>query len=120
MNRRSVRLSVCQAICVILAEVLWLGPITATEPAASEWKYRADLLRPFWQGTVMHGESVLFIKDDVTGESHAAVLFPILELPIVQDSTGTISEKSNFQLVRESLHDRFRNCDDRRNRKNTN
>ncbi len=104
MNRRSVRLSVCQAICVILAEVLWLGPITATEPAASEWKYRADLLRPFWQGTVMHGESVLFIKDDVTGESHAAVLFPILELPIVQDSTGTIryEEGRDFAWKRDS------------------
>ena len=39
----------------------------------------------------MQGESVLFIKDEATGESRASVLFPILEMPIVQDSTGTVT-----------------------------
>ncbi len=80
-------------VCIALCFIAFLRPglVTADEQEVSEWKYRTDLLRPFWQGTVMQGESVLFIKDEATGERRASVLFPILEMPIVQDSTGTVT-----------------------------
>ncbi len=67
-----------------------LGSILADEPAKPEWEYQADLLRPFWQGTVMHSESVLFIKDKATGEARASVLFPIQQMLNVQDSSGAV------------------------------
>lgn len=52
-----------------------------TEPSAtSHWQYDAGLLRPFWQGDVVHGESVLFIKDPSTGEATAQLLFPVREV----------------------------------------
>ncbi|MDA1231972.1 MAG: hypothetical protein O2856_14460, partial [Planctomycetota bacterium] len=74
-------------------------PVAADEPTRLEWKYQADLLRPFWQGTVMQGESVLFIKDEATGESRASVLFPILEMPMVQDSTGAVTYEEGRDFV---------------------
>ncbi len=51
MNLRIVGLVPC------LAAILWHGLLSADEPAKLEWKYSVDLLRPFWQGTVIHGES---------------------------------------------------------------
>lgn len=74
-----------------LTAILWHGHVLADDATKPEWTYNADLLRPFWQGTVMHAESVLFMKDEATGEGRASVLFPILEAPVVQDSTGTIT-----------------------------
>jgi hypothetical protein len=61
--------------------VLWLIVLSqvlgyAEEPAKSAWNYRAELLRPFWQGNVVEDESVLFIRDEITGEARASVLFP--------------------------------------------
>lgn len=42
-------------------------PAVAQEPAASKWKYRAEVLRPFWISDTMEGESVLFLRDEGTG-----------------------------------------------------
>ena len=98
MNQRIAVLVSC------LAAISWYGLTSADEPENPEWKYSVDLLRPFWQGTVMHGESVLFIRDEATGEGRASVLFPILETPVVQDSTGTITyeEGRDFLWHRDS------------------
>jgi hypothetical protein len=73
MNQRIALLLPC------FAAILCHGLISADEPAKLEWKYSVDLLRSFWQGTVIHGESVLFIRDEATGEGRASVLIPILE-----------------------------------------
>ena len=98
MNHRIFHLILC------LAAFSRPGLITADDPAKPEWKYQVDLLRPFWQGTVMQGESVLFMKDEATGECRASVLFQILEVPIVQDSTGTVTyeEGRDFLWKRDS------------------
>lgn len=37
------------------------------QSAAVAWQYSADVLRPFWQGRVVDGESVLFVRDASTG-----------------------------------------------------
>ena len=51
MNQRIALLLPC------FAAILCHGLVSADEPAKLEWKYSVDLLRPFWQGTVIHGES---------------------------------------------------------------
>ena len=73
MNQRIALLLPC------FAAILCHGLISADEPAKLEWKYNVGLLRPFWQGTVIHGESVLFIRGEATDEGRASVRIPILE-----------------------------------------
>jgi len=102
MNHRIVLFVLCLAVfsgpCFVTAEE------KSEEKAPPEWKYKADLLRPFWQGTVMQGESVLFIRDETTGESHASVLFPILDVPVIHNSSGTVTYEAgrDFLWNRES------------------
>ena len=81
-----------------------LGPDTAVvavadDPSKPAWTYSAGLMRPFWRGTVMEGESVLFIKDEKTGEARASVLFPIETILAVRNSRGdvTYQEGRDFQ-----------------------
>jgi acyl-CoA thioesterase-1 len=79
-----------------LAFVCMLG---AEEPAKTHWKYSPELLRPFWQGEQVAGESVLFIKDAKTGEAKASVLFPILKVQAVSNSAGTITYEAGKDYV---------------------
>ena len=65
----------------------------------SKWTYRPELLRPFWQGETVEGESVLFIKDEKTGEARAAVLFPITEVLAVRNSAGDLAYESGKDFV---------------------
>jgi acyl-CoA thioesterase-1 len=60
-------------------------------PKPQPWKYSASLLRPFWQGETVEGESVLFIKDPATGEARASVLFPIREIVAIRNSAGDVT-----------------------------
>lgn len=71
-----------------------LTPIVAQDPSSEKWNYSAELLRPFWEGDTIHGESVLFIRDDASGEARADVLFPIVDVLAIQDSTGAVSYES--------------------------
>ena len=73
-------------IAIVAGWILNLGSIfhanvSADEksgpPATSPWQSDAGLLRPFWQGDVVHGESVQFIKDPSTGEATVQLLFPV-------------------------------------------
>jgi lysophospholipase L1-like esterase len=63
----------------------------AAEPARPMWSYVPELMRPFWQGETMEGESVLFIKDPQTGEARASVLFPIREVVAIRNSVGDVT-----------------------------
>lgn len=71
----------------------------ADEPAKPTWRYAPELLRPFWQGEVIEGESVLFIKDEKTGEARAAVLFPIQEVLSVKNSVGDVAYENGKDFV---------------------
>ncbi len=46
----------------------------------ADWTYDAGLMRPFWLGDTVDGESVLFIKDPATGEAKAQLLFPVEDI----------------------------------------
>ncbi|MDB5386974.1 MAG: GDSL-like Lipase/Acylhydrolase [Planctomycetaceae bacterium] len=83
-----------------------LGVVCATvafgdEPAKTHWKYAPELMRPFWEGDQVEGESVLFIKDPKSAEAKAVVLFPILKVQAIRNSAGTVTyEEGRDYLVK--------------------
>jgi lysophospholipase L1-like esterase len=64
-----------------------------------EWTYAPDLLRPFWEGDTVVGESVLFIKDEDAAEAKAAVLFPITKVLAVRNSAGNVTYEEGRDYV---------------------
>ncbi|WP_165069882.1 SGNH/GDSL hydrolase family protein [Paludisphaera rhizosphaerae] len=75
------------------------GGSRAQEAARTEWVGSEELLRPFWLGEVMEGESVLFIKDEKSGEARASVLFPIRKMIAVRSSTGEVQFEEGRDYV---------------------
>lgn len=71
----------------------------ADDAAKPAWTYRPELLRPFWQGDTVEGEPVLFIKDAKTGETRAALLFPIKEVLAVRNSAGDVTYEQGRDFV---------------------
>lgn len=71
----------------------------ALDPPKPAWNYAPELLRPFWQGDVVEGESVLFIRDAQTGEARASVLFPIQELLAVRNSAGDVTYENGKDFL---------------------
>lgn len=71
----------------------------ADEPTKPTWQYSPELLKPFWLGDVVEGESVLFIKDEKSGEARASVLFPIQEVLSVKNSIGDVTYENGKDFV---------------------
>ncbi len=95
-----------QILFVLFLVSMMCGAACAQEPASAAWKYSPDLLRPFWQGTIMEGESVLFIKDAKTGKARASVLFPVLHVLAVRNSRGdTTYEEGRDYLCKPGSRD---------------
>ena len=65
--------------------------LAQNESAETRWKYDSDLLRPFWQGDTIEGESVLFIRETDKGEAKASVLFPVRKILSVRNSSGDVT-----------------------------
>jgi lysophospholipase L1-like esterase len=78
--------------CVLCLSVA--NGISAQQPDQHVWQYKPELLRPFWAGGVVQGESVLFIKDEKTGQASAKVLFAIQDVIQIQNSSGTVTYES--------------------------
>lgn len=94
----------CRTIRLRDFALLWLlcsyaPALMADEPTQPQWKYRPELLRPFWTGTVVEGESVLFIGDQQTGTATASLLFPVTEIIAVQNSAGNVTFESGKDYV---------------------
>ena len=103
------------ALFVTLTMGLGVGFARGDEPPSHpEWKYRADALRPFWRGTVMEGESVLFIRDEesssletksdakrdpAAGVARAKVLFPIEKVLSAKNSSGEVEYEEGRDFV---------------------
>lgn len=64
------------------------GLVGAAEPT---WTYRPEAMRPFWDGEVMEGESVLFIREDGKEAATASVLLPIRKIVTVRNSAGDVT-----------------------------
>ena len=73
--------------------------IVAEVASKPGWKYAPELMRPFWQGNVMEGESILFIKDPTTGEAKASVLFPVQQILAVRNSAGDLAYENGRDYV---------------------
>ncbi|MEX2026987.1 MAG: SGNH/GDSL hydrolase family protein [Pirellulaceae bacterium] len=71
----------------------------ADEPAKPAWSYSSALLRPFWLGNTVHGESVLFIKDEKSGEAKASVLFRVEKVLAVRNSAGDVTYEEGRDYV---------------------
>ncbi|MBS0263603.1 MAG: SGNH/GDSL hydrolase family protein [Planctomycetes bacterium] len=85
---------------VIAILILWFGAqISAQEAARPKWKYDPTLTRPFWEGEIVAGESVLFIKDEKSGEARASVLFPVLEIVSVKNSAGDLTYENGRDYI---------------------
>ncbi|MCC7419966.1 MAG: VCBS repeat-containing protein [Planctomycetaceae bacterium] len=76
------------------ATALW-----GADPAPPQWSYSPALLRPFWEGDEVEGESVLFIKDEKTGEARASLLFPVTEIVAVRSSAGDVTYENGKDYV---------------------
>ena len=84
--------------------ILGSGAVVAEAPVSADWNYQPTLLRPVWQGELVEGESVLFIRDAATGEASASGLFPITQVLSVTSSTGekTYEEGRDYRWERDS------------------
>ncbi|MCA9124414.1 MAG: SGNH/GDSL hydrolase family protein [Planctomycetaceae bacterium] len=68
--------------------LMWLRSLSAQSTLDKEWQYNPSLLRPFWQGDTVEKETALFIRNEVTSEGRASVLFPITRVLSVSNSAG--------------------------------
>jgi acyl-CoA thioesterase-1 len=89
----------CFLVAVVTYALSSLEPLAAQTPEPSKWNYRPELLRPFWLGDTVTGESVLFIRDEATGEARASVLFPVTEVLTVQNSAGDVTYECGRDFV---------------------
>lgn len=99
-SRRAFVVSIDSLVSFLF--VVWLGLVSlaqAQEPAKHEWQYAPQLLRPFWQGDTVEGESVLFIKDATTNEAKVSVLFPVQAVLAVRNSAGDVTYEAGRDYV---------------------
>ncbi len=86
----------CRFLLVALLLSLPFTPLaisadeTATQ-ATPTWKYAPELLRPFWHGETVHGESVLFLKSSESEPAKSKLYFPFVKVLAVTNSAGTIT-----------------------------
>jgi acyl-CoA thioesterase I len=92
----------CHSLQAVFAMLCLLGghaSVLAADDATPVWNYRPELLRPFWTGDVVEGESVLFVRDEKTGEARASVLFPIQDVLSVRNSVGDVTYENGKDYV---------------------
>jgi lysophospholipase L1-like esterase len=63
--------------------------VTAAEPAAP-WNFTPEQLRPFWLSGTMHGESVLFLKENDDSPPSVSLLLTPTKILSVCSSSGEI------------------------------
>src|SRR5260221_8492893 len=85
---RILRPGFLTAIGIIATVALKPADLRSDEHGRANWTYNADLIRPFWEGTVVRGESVLFIRNSESGVAKASVLFPVQKVLNVRNSAG--------------------------------
>ncbi|MCA9117449.1 MAG: VCBS repeat-containing protein [Planctomycetaceae bacterium] len=89
---------------VLATGLLFIASLPAEEPAPApaKWQYQPELLRPFWQGEVVEGESILFLRDPETGEARGEILFPATAVLSVQNSAGDVTYKEGKDYLWEA------------------
>lgn len=97
MPRLSLRITSVLVACCAFAFVPSIMEAQETKEPAVRWKTTADMLRPFWTGTVVEGESVLFVKDKDSGIASARVLFPIRKVVRITRATDWQQDVEPFE-----------------------
>ncbi|MBN2296580.1 MAG: SGNH/GDSL hydrolase family protein [Pirellulales bacterium] len=64
----------------------------------SPWKFSHEQLRPFWQSTIMYGESLLFLADKGASPK-ALLLFQPTRIVSVCDSSGKITYEPGHDYI---------------------
>ena len=85
------RLALSFILTLLILQLITEQALAQESAKTNLWKYDPALLRPFWMGEVVEGESVLFIKNSENAVARAEVLFPILEIISVQNSRGDVT-----------------------------
>ena len=83
----------------LLSALAIVAESLAQETAKPTWRYEPELLRPFWEGDVVAGESVLFIRAAQEGEARASVLFPVVEILAIRNSAGDVTYQNGKDYV---------------------
>ena len=84
---------------ILLLIVLMQTAARSQESGEGVWEYRSELLRPFWQGETVEGESVLFIRDPESGRTSASILFPARRILAVRNSAGDVTYEEGRDYV---------------------
>ena len=79
----------CRTVFVTM--ILGAAGLAQAQADSAKWQYSPTLLRPFWSGDTIEGESVLFIKDGDSPLAKASVLFPIQSIVNVRNSAGDVT-----------------------------
>lgn len=87
------------SLSFVILVLLSARSISADEPSESKWNYAPKLLRPFWQGDTIEGESMLFIRDPKTGVAKASVLSPIVDVLSVHNSAGDVTYEAGRDFL---------------------
>jgi lysophospholipase L1-like esterase len=85
------RVRLVTVLSVLIPAFAWINSTFANEPAKPEWKYDSKLLRPFWQGDTIEGESMLFIRNSASDVAKASTLYPISKVLSVRNSADDIT-----------------------------
>ncbi|MEZ6126807.1 MAG: SGNH/GDSL hydrolase family protein [Planctomycetaceae bacterium] len=65
-----------------------------------EWTYDAEAMEPFWEGDVVHGESVLFVRPAPDAVATGSLLFPVKRIIRVTNAAGdVIYDAADFAFV---------------------
>ncbi len=97
MPRLSLRTTSVLVVCCAFTFATSFLEAQQTKEPAVRWKTTPDMLRPFWTGTVVDGESVLFVKDKDSGTASARVLFPIRKVVRMTRATDWHQDVEPFE-----------------------
>ncbi len=107
MFQRLNRVSQANLIVFAIMACYGIAPVLAEEPAGT-WRFALEQVAPFWESTTMHGESVLFIKDQPNEPPHASLLFVPTRIISVRNAAGDVTYKEGKDYVWDSANREIR------------
>lgn len=84
---------------LLILTAVSINTIASAADEDTSWKYSPELLRPFWNSTTMHGESVLFLNAGDGSRPRVSLLFQPTRILSVCDSSGKIKYKPGRDYI---------------------
>src|SRR5262245_906146 len=80
-DREAMRTVIMILRRVFMACSLFVSAVVVGEDSPRPgWTYDRQLLAPFWEGDVMHGEPILFVKQPDSEAATGELLFPVTKI----------------------------------------